>query len=233
MPDLARMIAQQGSDLQMRQAIATSIPAGGTCTIRFGDLASTTGADDITGVRILASAAVANGDTVWVLATGGALLIIGSQTPAYPAKFQRSANYNHAAGGSAKVPLDLVVWDPNSRVDTANNRYLCAADGMYTVYGHLLAELNNNPQRFFITARKNGVEDQHTVFGSGYYVRGGAAGDLWQLTVAGEVRCSAGDYLELWFSNSGPAVTVVEGGSVAAVPWAANMTVRRTAGLPT
>lgn len=77
MPDLAKLIAAHGSDLRLRQAIVTSTPAGGTCTIRFGDLASTTVDDDIPGVHYLASAEIANGDTVQVLQTGGALLIVG------------------------------------------------------------------------------------------------------------------------------------------------------------
>lgn len=77
MADLAGLIAKQGSDLRLRQAIVTAAPSGGTCTIRFGDLASTTVADDIAGVHYLAGASFSNGDTVWVLQTGGALLIVG------------------------------------------------------------------------------------------------------------------------------------------------------------
>ncbi len=75
---LAELIGRtSGKDTRLRQAIVTAAPSAGTCTIRFGDLASTTAADDIAGVRMLSSASVSNGDTVWVLQTGGALLIIG------------------------------------------------------------------------------------------------------------------------------------------------------------
>lgn len=77
MADLAGLIAKQGSDLRLRQAIVTAAPSGGKCTIRFGDLASTTVADDIAGVHYLQSTVLLNGDTVWVLQTGGALVAIG------------------------------------------------------------------------------------------------------------------------------------------------------------
>lgn len=77
MADLARLIAKQGSDLRLRQAIVTAVPSGGTCTIRFGDLASTTVADDIAGVHYLASTEIANGDSVQVLQTAGILLVVG------------------------------------------------------------------------------------------------------------------------------------------------------------
>jgi hypothetical protein len=73
MPDLARMIAAQGSDLRLRQAVVVAAPAAGLCTIRFG---GSDAADNIAGVRSLVG--VANGDTVWVLQTGGALLIVGT-----------------------------------------------------------------------------------------------------------------------------------------------------------
>lgn len=74
MPDLARMIAEQGSDLRLRQAIVVGAPAGGLCTIRFG---GTDAADNIPGVHYLAAADIVNGNTVWVLQTGGALLVVG------------------------------------------------------------------------------------------------------------------------------------------------------------
>jgi hypothetical protein len=76
---LAELIGKTnpGEDTRLRQAIVTSAPSGGTCTIRFGDLASTTTADDIAGVSYLSGVGLFNGDTVWVLQTGGALLIIG------------------------------------------------------------------------------------------------------------------------------------------------------------
>lgn len=83
-------VTPAGGDVQLLQATVISVSTG-RCTIRFADTAtaasSTAGgvrvetgsstADDISGVRYLASVSVSAGDTVWVLRTGGALLIIG------------------------------------------------------------------------------------------------------------------------------------------------------------
>lgn len=63
-----------GEDTRLRQATVVAAPAGGVCTIRFGGSDT---ADNISGVRMLASASAVNGDSVWVLQTGGALLILG------------------------------------------------------------------------------------------------------------------------------------------------------------
>jgi hypothetical protein len=76
---LAELIGKPtpGRDLRLRQALVTSVPVGGVCTIRFGDLASTTTADDIAGVSSLTTASISNGDAVWVVQTGGVLLVVG------------------------------------------------------------------------------------------------------------------------------------------------------------
>lgn len=80
-----------GADLRLRQAVVIGTPVGEIATIRFADQTAATAvttagvrvetgsatADDIAGVRMLASAVAAAGEAVWVLQTGGALLIIG------------------------------------------------------------------------------------------------------------------------------------------------------------
>ena len=73
---LAELIGKTppGEDTRLRQAIVTSVPAGGTCTVRFG---GTDVLDNIAGVHYLSYASFVNGDTVWLLQTGGVLLILG------------------------------------------------------------------------------------------------------------------------------------------------------------
>lgn len=134
MADLAGLIAKQGSDLRLRQAIVTAAPSGGTCTIRFGDLASTTAADDIAGVHYLAGVGINNGDTVQVLQTGGALLIIGrvagtvdawipyTPTITQPGALSKTVNYS----SYVKVGR-LVIWSFGITLTsggTAGNRLL-------------------------------------------------------------------------------------------------------------
>lgn len=63
------------ASVRLRQATVTAAPSVGTATIRLGG--GTDAADNISGVRMLANAQVANGDTVWVLQTGGSLLVLG------------------------------------------------------------------------------------------------------------------------------------------------------------
>lgn len=79
-PNLARLIGDAGPNLRLRQAIVTSTPAGGTVTVRFGDLASTTLADDIPGVHYHVNAVFGYGDTVYLLQDRGVLLILGKFT---------------------------------------------------------------------------------------------------------------------------------------------------------
>lgn len=93
--DLVELLAGSGEDVRLLQAIVTSSPSGGKCTIRLADSAGasasssggvrvetgSSSADDIAGVSMLASAVVVNGDTVWVLAIGGAFLVIGKVGP--------------------------------------------------------------------------------------------------------------------------------------------------------
>lgn len=79
MTSLAELIGKPPpGDVQLLQALVTSGPTNGVATIRFGDLAHTTAADDIANVPILGSAVITNGDAVWVLRSGGLLLIVGA-----------------------------------------------------------------------------------------------------------------------------------------------------------
>lgn len=146
----------------------------------------------------------------------------------FAAKAYRATDYAHAVGWN-KVPLNATFWDVAARFDTTNNRYSVSVAGVYEVYATAECLLNNNPQRFIPAIRKNGVEDQHTVWGAGTYMRGGTGGDPWPVAAAGEIRCNSGDYLEFWLYNNGGNTTTVSGN---ANGYGANMTVRRRANLP-
>lgn len=72
---LAKAIGVPQETLRLRQAMVVAVPSAGTCTIRFG---GSNAADNISGVKLLGSAAVYNGDTVWVMQNGLDLLVLGT-----------------------------------------------------------------------------------------------------------------------------------------------------------
>ena len=110
--------------------------------------------------------------------------------------------------GSSKVPLDTEDFDPAGCFDAANHRYVVPADGYYATHGAVAADLNNlTVQTWIAFVFLNGAE---ACRGGRVAVRGGVAGDLWDMVVAGVVECSAGDTLELWAFNNGPNSTALE-----------------------
>lgn len=74
MASLAELIGKSTTtDVALLQATVISLSAG-TATIRFG---GSNAAENIAGVRILSSASMAVGDTVWVVRNGDTLFILG------------------------------------------------------------------------------------------------------------------------------------------------------------
>jgi len=149
--------------------------------------------------------------------------------PAFPMKAYRTANYAHAVGWN-KVPVNATFWDPTAKFVAATSRYVTTMTGIYEVYASAECILNNNPQRFIPAIRRNGVEDQHTVWGAGHFARNMTGGDALPVAAAGEIRCTTvGDYLEFWLYNNGGNATNVSGN---ANGYGAQLTVRRKGPLP-
>lgn len=133
MPSLAEMIGGQPADsASLRQAVVTAAPTAGTAQIRMAG--STT---DISGVKILAPATVANGDTVWVLQQGYVLMVIGAIA-------RSAANWD----GAAEFGNGIEIFHPGGTsyidfhntaagVGTAdyNMRMINDATGVLTVRG--------------------------------------------------------------------------------------------------
>lgn len=79
--DLAQMISETGSDVRLRQGVAVADPASGIVTVRLGGSSDTL---DNVPAFLIDSASVRNGNTVWILQTGGILLCLGPVSIAWP-----------------------------------------------------------------------------------------------------------------------------------------------------
>lgn len=204
---LAELIGRTnpGEDTRLRQALVVAAPSAGTCTIRFGDLASTSSADDISGVHHLANAPIVNGDTVWALQTGGALLIIGRVATISPADVVSPP----ARMGPSPVYAGYSSWDHTTRAWTAAGNYVLLADNLNTFL--------NAPTTGFVHFRINNNEIAQ-IDAAGLYVWGGVtmtgsqyvtgnSGVQGQLNVTGDAVVTGRG----WFQSSAAPSIVVEG----------------------
>lgn len=68
-----------------------------------------------------------------------------------------------------KLPMNTqgIFVDSPLSVDLTNDTYVARTSGLYHAVGSCEVQLNNNPQRFLLSLRRNQIEDTFTWFGSG------------------------------------------------------------------
>lgn len=128
--NLAEMIGgvDARQPVALRQAVIIGTPAAGVATIRFGDTAvaaattsdgirvetGTSTSENISGVRCLDSAQLADGNTVWVLQAGGALIVIGKVGAAGTATSGSPWTSTTGQGGAIQSTVGLELYHPSS-----------------------------------------------------------------------------------------------------------------------
>ena len=120
MPSLSDLLGASagGGDIKLLQAKVTAVGTG-TATIHFGDVTET-----ISGVRRLASADVRTDDAVWVLRTGGVLIVIG--------RLSDTGGAEVYSGPSPAYGTNYAEWTPTSRSYTVAGNYALLADATNT-----------------------------------------------------------------------------------------------------
>jgi hypothetical protein len=120
--------------------------------------------------------------------------------PGQPARARRNSALT--VNGTTKIPVDTVDFDPGGNFDvTTNHRYNVPATGYYHVDGALLT---NSPADLQLWVDKNGALELQ-----GTLATTSTANDCGGV-VGGIVKCSAGDYLEL-FAWTSASVTIATG----------------------
>lgn len=142
---------------------------------------------------------------VW---NGTAWVEINSLTPSPRRAGSLQDNTNPVQGTNwTKLPMNAssVILDSaaSGAIDLVNDTYVAQIPGLFHVVGACEVLLNNNPQRFILSARKNQLEDINEIRGSGFTLRGGTGGDAQHLHVCGYASLNTGDTLSLWLFNNG------------------------------
>lgn len=104
-----------------------------------------------------------------------------------------------------KVTLDTETFDPDSKFDVVNNRYVGGVIGYYLVYGQIRYQSIADTVLYEAHIYVNGSS-----VSSGIHHAGGAVGTYNTVNVSDLIYCSAvTDYIELWtYQVSGGAESV-------------------------
>src|SRR6516165_331729 len=143
---------------------------------------------------------------------------VGATTPA---RAYRNAAQT-PAGGTSKVSLDTISYDPGGNFSTVNSRYTCPATGTYQVDAQVTVMSAASGDYIIAAIAKNGG-----VVVSGNNTNATGASQGLTSVVSDVLSCNAGDYIELnTIGNGKPLSTsaannflsVVQVGNLAATP---------------
>lgn len=111
----------------------------------------------------------------------------------------------HAPAGFNIIPLDSTHFDLGNNLSFPN--YVVPQDGYYQVNGTVASDIQNNPQNSISYIAYNGSEIAR---GDRITVRGGTAGDIYNLHVSDIIYCLQGATLSLGLYNGGANSVTVE-----------------------